>query len=313
MFVASLIKRAAMRWPSRTAVVDGDRHLRYDDLLIRVARLANALTGLGLRPGDRVIDIQTNAHTYLESDLACAVAGVVRVPVNVRLTLEEWSYIAADSGARGIIYGEHFAERVAELIGVADLDVCIRVGAHGPRLDYEVVMGDASPTLPGRRSTADEVVSLNYSSGTTGRPKGCIRTAANRFVSMQDMLVSLYEGTLTASDAFLHAGPMTHASGLFVLPHIAVGATQVLLARFDAEEIRDRLLSESITGTVLVPTMLERLLATLPDELRPGAFSSLRRLASCSSTGSSRRSHRSRSWPLTGTASSACAVPPGVR
>lgn len=279
MFVASLVKQAAMRWPSRTAVVDGDRSLRYDELMTRVARLANALTGLGLRPGDRVIDIQTNAHTYLESDLACAVAGVVRVPVNLRLTLEEWSYIAANSGARGIIYGERVAERVAELVALAELDVCIRIGAHGPGVDYEVLLGDSSPSLPDRRPSPHEVVSLNYSSGTTGRPKGCIRTAANRFVSMQDMLTSLYQGTLTASDVFLHAGPMTHASGLFVLPHIAVGASQVLLTRFDAEEVRDRLLSKSITGTVLVPTMLERLLATLPDEPRPGEFSSLRRLA----------------------------------
>ncbi len=279
MFVASLIQRAAMRWPSRPAVVDGDHSLRYDELLTRVARLANALTGLGLRPGDRIVDIQANAHTYLESDLACAVAGVVRVPVNVRLTLEEWNYIAANAGARGIIYGGRFVERVAELVASVKFDVCIRVGGRGPGLDYERVLGDASSDLPARRSSPHEIVSLNYSSGTTGRPKGCIRTAANRFVSMQDMLMSLYQGTLTETDVFLHAGPMTHASGLFVLPHIAVGASQIVLDHFDADEVRDLLQSEPITGTVLVPTMLERLLATLPDERQPGELPSLRRLA----------------------------------
>jgi acyl-CoA synthetase (AMP-forming)/AMP-acid ligase II len=279
MFVASLIERAATRWPSRTAVVDGDRSLRYDELLVRVARLANALRGLGLEAGDRVIDIQTNAHTYLESDLACAVAGIVRVPVNVRLTLEEWSYIAADAGARGIVYGERFVDRVTELLDAAEFDVCIRVGERGPGLDYELVLGDASPRLSKRRSTPGELVSLNYSSGTTGRPKGCMRTAANRHVSMQDMLTSLFECTLSQDDIFLHAGPMTHASGLFVLPHVAVGATQLLLDHFDAETVARLLHAQPISATVLVPTMLERLLAVLPEDQQPDEFPSLRYLA----------------------------------
>jgi acyl-CoA synthetase (AMP-forming)/AMP-acid ligase II len=279
MFVASLVRSAANRWRSRVAVVDGARTIRYDELHDRVARLANALTGLGLRPGDRLLDVQANSHTYLESDLACAVAGVVRVPVNVRLTLEEWSYIAANSGARALIFGEAFAERAAALVATSAFDVCIRVGAEGPGLDYELVLADGSRRLPERRPSAQEVVSLNYSSGTTGRPKGCIRTAANRFVSMSDMLTTLYGGALTADDVFLHAGPMTHASGLFVLPHLAVGASQVLLDHFDAERVRDMLLASPITGTILVPTMLERLLATLSDEARPGEFASLKRLA----------------------------------
>lgn len=275
MFVSTLLERAALRWPDRTAIVDGDVRLTYRELHARVGRLANALHGLGLQPGDRVLDIQKNAHTYVETDLAFAAAGLVRVPVNVRLTPAEWSYIAGNAGARGVVYGADFADAVAELEGPRTV---VRVGGDGPGRDYEALLADASPTPPRRWPTPQEIVSLNYSSGTTGRPKGCIRTQANRHASAQDMLLGLFEGALGADDVFLHAGPLTHASGLFLLPHLAVGATQVLMRRFDEEEVRRMLEQDGITGTVLVPTMLERVLATFERDA-PAELPALRRVA----------------------------------
>ncbi len=278
MFIATLIDRAATCWPDRTAVVDGDLRLSYSELRDRVARLANALAGLGLEPGDRVLDIQKNAHTYIETDLAFAVAGLVRVPVNVRLTPAEWAYIAADSGARAVVHGGEFAAAAAELGELAGVELTIGVGEAGAGHDYERLLADASAKLPHRWATPDEIVGLNYSSGTTGKPKGCIRTAANRFASCQDMLAALFEQPLAGDDVFLHAGPLTHASGLFLLPHIAVGATQVLLGRFDAEQVGQLLARGGVTGTVLVPTMLERVLATFGDD-EPPACDALRRVA----------------------------------
>ncbi|MGH2945016.1 MAG: AMP-binding protein [Solirubrobacteraceae bacterium] len=278
MFVSTLLARAAARWPERTAVVDGDIRLTYRELAARVLRLANGLAGLGLEPGDRVLDLQRNGHTYVETDLACAVAGVVRVPVNVRLTPAEWSYIAANAGARGLVYGEEFEDAVGELLDLPGLKVCVGIGGGGPGWDYEDLLSRSSATAPSHREAPDDIVSLNYSSGTTGKPKGCIRTAANRHASTVDTLLSIYEGTLAGDDVFLHAGPLTHASGLFVLPHIAVGATQLILRRFDAEEVRGTLESSRVTATVLVPTMLERLLATFGGE-EPPRLPALRRLA----------------------------------
>lgn len=279
MFIATLIDRAATRWPSRTAVVDGDVRLSFAELRDRVARLANALAGLGLEPGDRVLDIQKNSHSYVETDLAFAVAGLVRVPVNVRLTPAEWAYIADDSGARAVVHGAEFAEAAAELRELAGVELTIGVGDAGPGHDYEQLLADASAILPHRWATPGEIVGLNYSSGTTGKPKGCIRTAANRFASMQDMLAALFEQPLASDDVFLHAGPLTHASGLFLLPHVAVGATQVLLGRFDPEQVARMLERGGITGTVLVPTMLERVLATYGEDGAPRRFEALRRVA----------------------------------
>jgi acyl-CoA synthetase (AMP-forming)/AMP-acid ligase II len=280
VFISNLLERAAVTWPRRSAIIDGDVHLTYADLHDRIGRLANALLGLGLQPGDRVLDIQKNAHTYIETDLAFAVAGLVRVPVNVRLTTAEWAYIANNSGARGLVYGPDFGPAMAALLEPLDrIQVVVRIGAEGPGLDYEQLLAKASPAMPHRWPTAEEVLSLNYSSGTTGRPKGCMRTAANRYVSTCDVIGSVFGGALGRDDVFLHAGPLTHASGLFVLAHIAVGATQVLLPRFDAEEVAQTLERAGVTGTVLVPTMVERLLDVLdaaPDRAR---FPALKRLA----------------------------------
>lgn len=281
MFISTLVERAATRWPDRTAVVDGDRRISYAELRDRVARLANALAGLGLAPGDRVLDIQKNSHSYVETDLAFAVAGLVRVPVNVRLTPAEWAYIAADSGARAVVHGGEFAAAAAELRELAGIELTVGVdaGDSAPGHDYERLLADASPLLPHRWTTPGEVIGLNYSSGTTGKPKGCIRTAANRHASCQDMLAALFERPLGGDDVFLHAGPLTHASGLFLLPHIAVGATQVLLGRFDPEEVGRMLADGGVTGTVLVPTMLERVLATFDADAPPPGFAALRRVA----------------------------------
>jgi acyl-CoA synthetase (AMP-forming)/AMP-acid ligase II len=280
MFVSTLLARAVERWPRRPALVDGDRVLTYAALGDRVGRLANALRGLGLEPGDGVLDLQSNSHTYVETDLALGVAGLVRVAVNNRLTVDEWSYIAENSGARALVYGKGYAGAAEDLRDrVPSLEVLVGVDGTGPGAAYETLLERSSPRASAARSGGDTLVSLNYSSGTTGRPKGCMRTARNRYASTQDMLLSLFGGALGPDDVWLHAGPITHASGLFVLPHIAAGASQVVLSRFDPEEVVRVLHARGVTGTVLVPTMLERVLAALPAAVDPAQrFPALRRV-----------------------------------
>jgi acyl-CoA synthetase (AMP-forming)/AMP-acid ligase II len=283
MDVASLLDRSVRHFASRPAVIDGERTLDYATLGERVDRLANALLGLGLERGDRVVDLQHNAHTYVETDLALAKAGLVRVAVNPRLTPADWAFIAGDSGARALVYGRGFAGMAEELLAKVDgIDVVVGV-ERGPGLDYEELLAAASPAPAPRRPTAlDELVSLNYSSGTTGRPKGCMRTLANRLASMRDMLVDLFEGGLGPGDVWLHSGPLTHASGLFVLPHLAAGACQVVLRRFDPAAVLDLVERHRVTGTVLVPTMVERVIAegrAAPGRLAGRDVSSLRRMA----------------------------------
>jgi acyl-CoA synthetase (AMP-forming)/AMP-acid ligase II len=274
--VGSILERTASLYPDRPAVIDGDRTIAYRELDERVNRLANAMLGSGLKPGDRVIDLQHNAHQYIEADLALSRAGLVRVPVNTRLTSADWAFIANDSKARGLIYGKGFAGAAEELLGrLGGLDVVVGV-EKGPGLDYEDLIGAASPDPIRVRRPRSELVSVNYSSGTTGRPKGCMRTIGNRLASTVDILVNLFEGGLDSTDVWLHAGPITHASGLFVLPHVAVGACQVVLPAFDPMEAVRLVARHHVTGTVWVPTMIERVIA---HDLSGSDLSSLLRVA----------------------------------
>ncbi len=280
MDVASVLTRSVRHFPRRPAVIDGGRTIDYATLGERVDRLANGLLGLGLRPGDRVVDLQHNAHTYIETDLALARAGLVRVAVNPRLTPGDWAFITADSGARALVYGRGFAGPAGELLDKVDgIDLVIGVERgveRGPGRDYEEVLAAASPSPPPARAVAaDELVSLNYSSGTTGRPKGCMRTVGNRMASLRDMLVDVFEGGLGPGDVWLHAGPLTHASGLFVLPHLAAGACQVVLPGFDAAAVLGLIARHRVSGTVLVPTMVERVVAERP---AAAGLASLRRV-----------------------------------
>ena len=276
MDVGSILERTGTLYPDRPAVIDGDRVIAYSELDERVNRLANAMLGTGLKPGDRVIDLQHNAHQYIEADLALSRAGLIRVPVNTRLTPADWAFIADDSKARGLIYGDGFAGAAEELLNrLGGLDVVVGV-ENGPGLRYEELLSRASPLPVRARRSRSDLVSINYSSGTTGRPKGCMRTVGNRMASMLDFLVNLFEGGLTSSDVWLHAGPITHASGLFVLPHIAVGACQVVQPKFDPNEAVQLVEKHRVTGTVWVPTMIERVIAI---DLSGGDLSSLRRVA----------------------------------
>ena len=276
MDVGSILERSASLYPDRPAVIDGDRVIAYRELDERVNRLANAMLGSGLKPGDRVIDLQHNAHQYIEADLALSRAGLVRVPVNTRLTSADWAFIANDSKARGLVYGEGFAGAAEELLNrLGGLDVVVGV-EKGPGLRYEDSLAAASKNPIRARRSRSEVVSINYSSGTTGRPKGCMRTVGNRLASTVDFLVNLFEGGLSSSDVWLHAGPITHASGLFVLPHIAVGACQVVLSKFDPLEAVRLVERHHVTGTVWVPTMIERVIA---HDQSGSDLTSLRRVA----------------------------------
>ena len=276
MDVGSILERTASLHPLRTALIDGDRVIRYQELDDRVNRLANAMLGVGLEPGDRVVDLQHNAHQYIEADLALSRAGLVRVPVNTRLTPADWAFIAKDSKARGLIYGEGFAGPAEELLDrLGGLDVVVGV-EHGPGLRYEDLLTKAAPKPLRTRRPRNQIVSINYSSGTTGRPKGCMRTVGNRLASTIDFMVNLFEGGLGGEDVWLHAGPITHASGLFVLPHIAAGACQVVQPKFEPAEAMHLVEKHHITGTVWVPTMIERVIA---QDLSSRELRSLRRVA----------------------------------
>ena len=267
MDVGTLLTRAARRFPDRVAVEGPERTLTFAALGERVVRLANALLDLGLAPGDRVLDLQSNSVSYLETDLAIRSAGLVRVALNHRLHPSDWERIATDSGARGLVYDARFADDTAALRD--EIRHVVVVGdAEGTPYDRLVADGGTRP-LPAL--DPDTLCGLHYSSGTTGHPKGAARTHRNWFASVVNMTHDVLGGVPSPDAAYVHAGPVTHTSGLFVLPFLVAGCRQLVLPSWDPEAFVAAVVERGATHTALVPTMVARLLAVpgiSPETLR---------------------------------------------
>lgn len=259
MDIGTLVTRAGHRFGDRVALegTEPGQTRTFAELADRVSRIAGGLLGLGLRPGDRVLDLQSNSTTYVETDLAIRAAGLVRVALNYRLHPSDWQRIAADCGARGLVYAERFADDVAP---VREQVPHVVVVGDGPEPSLEALARDAATgPLPVR--APEDLCGLHYSSGTTGHPKGAQRTHRNWFASIVNMTQDVLGGPPGPADCYVHAGPVTHTSGLFVLPFLVAGARQVVLPTWDPQTFVEAVVERGATHTALVPTMVARLLS----------------------------------------------------
>ncbi|MGH3749798.1 MAG: AMP-binding protein, partial [Micromonosporaceae bacterium] len=275
MLVGRLVARAAVRYSDRIALEGPEGARTYAQTGARVAQLARGLLSLGLSPGDRVLDLQTNSVSFVETDLGISTAGLCRVALNYRLHPNDWTHIARDCGAAALIYDAKFADQISELRDVVDHVIVIGDEDAGG-IPYEKLLAAQPDTPPELSIDPDSLVSLNYSSGTTGRPKGAQRTHRNRFASLNHMVSDVLGGLPGGADTWIHAGPITHTSGLFTLPFFAYGARQLILPQWDPEALLDAIEHRGGTATALVPTMVSRLLA-LP-ECTPERTANLRLL-----------------------------------
>ncbi|HZI97632.1 MAG TPA: AMP-binding protein [Actinomycetales bacterium] len=272
MDVGTLVTRAARRFGDRVAVDGPGGTTTFAELGDRVVRLANALLALGIEPGDRVLDLQSNSSTFLETDLAIRSAGLVRAALNYRLHHSDWERIATDSGARALIYDARFT---ADTESLRDQLEHVVVVGEGPGLGYERLVAGGSARRLGVPDD-DALCGLHYSSGTTGHPKGAQRTHRNWLASTVNMTHDVLGGVPGRDDVYVHAGPITHTSGLFVLPFLVAGARQIVLPTWDPETFADAVTRRGATHTAVVPTMVARLL-TMPGVDRD-TFSGLRML-----------------------------------
>ena len=258
MDIATLVTRAAKRFTDRIALDGPGGTVTFGELGDRVTRLANGLRALGLEPGDRVLDLQSNSTAYVETDLAIRAAGLVRAALNYRLHPTDWERIAADCGAKALVYDARFADRTEALR--SGLPHVVVIG-DGPGTPYEKLIADA-PATPLPPLDADELCGLHYSSGTTGHPKGAQRTHRNWLASVVNMTHDVLGRVPGPDDTYVHAGPITHTSGLFLLPFLVAGARQIVLPSWDPQTFLEAVAERGATHTALVPTMVSRLLGT---------------------------------------------------
>ena len=267
------MRRARKLYPEREAVVDEGLRLTYREFGARCDRASSALQSLGVGQGDRVAYIAPNTHVQLESFYAVPQIGAVLVPINYRLTADDFSYIINHSGAKVVcVHGEYVqdVERIREqLPGVAHF-IALEGLSDDMRsrgwLDYEALLAQASPDYFLRPEIGEEdLITINYTSGTTSRPKGVMITHRNAYMNAVGTLVHVH---MTPADRYLWTLPMFHANGwTFVWIVTAVGGTHLCLRKVEPGAIFTTIQSEGVTMLCASPTVLISI-ANAPEEVR---------------------------------------------
>ncbi len=250
----SFLDRSARVFPERTAVVHGPRRYGYADLAARCRRLASALHARGLAVGDRVALLCPNTPAMLEAHFGVPLAGGVMVPINVRLTAPEIGYILDHSGARFLLVNGALTGSL-EGLDLAGVEV-VRVDDTGLRGDpYEDLLAAGDPDGPPGPVPDDEdaLISINYTSGTTGRSKGVMCTHRG---SHLNALGDVLHTGLTDGAVYLWTLPMFHGNGwCFTWAVTAVGGTHVCLRAPDPARIWELLEAEGVTHMCSAPTV----------------------------------------------------------
>ena len=262
MNVGDLLAKAAFRFPNHTAVVYQQTRLTTKELLGRIYRLANALLGLGLKKGDRVAVLLNNCHQSVECFFGLACAGLVLVPMNSRNSAREHLFLLNDSEAKAILLGDEFREPIASILPEArsiSHALCVTGKALEGMPAYEELMAQASPEKPGLDVSEEDIISLRYTAGTTGQPKGTIHDHRSFVAMVYNILMDGFQ--ILEGDAVALMGPVTHASGAMIIPHIVRGAKVVILSTFDIPTILETIQKEQITTLYLVPTMIVMMMA----------------------------------------------------
>ncbi len=251
----------------REAVVDGSVRLSYEQFFDRCDRWSSALQGLGVEQGDRVATIAPNTHAQLESFYAVPQLGAVLVPINYRLTPEDFVYIVNHSGATVVCAT---GEYLAAVDGVRDQmpDVKHFVAFDGTAdgwLDYEAAIAAASPGFTRPQIGERDLLSINYTSGTTARPKGVMITHRN---AAMNIIGTLLHMPIAVGERYLWTLPMFHANGwTYTWTVTAAAGTHICLRKVDPATIFELIRDEKVTWLCAAPTVLISL-ANAPASVR---------------------------------------------
>jgi fatty-acyl-CoA synthase len=265
------IERSAVVYRDKVAVVHGDHRYTYAEFGDRINRLASALRAAGLRKGERVAFLSPNTPPMLEAHFGVPLAGGVLVCVNTRLSAREIEYILNHSGSKFLFVdtelGGHIRPvlnnltTVEHIIDIADVPGGEAVGS----VEYEAFIGGGDPS-PVSWLLDDEMdtISINYTSGTTGRPKGVMFCHRGAYLNA---IATTVETSVTPNSVYLWTLPMFHCNGwCFTWGVTALGGTHVLLRKFDPEQAWRLVAREGVTHFNGAPVVL---ISMLNDPSRP--------------------------------------------
>lgn len=249
----SFLERSASVFPDKTAVVNGDRQYSYREFAERVYRLASHLRGLGLQKHDRVAFLCPNTSALLEAHYGVPAAGGILVAVNTRLNSQEIDFILRHSGAK-FLFVDYELYPLVEPLNLDGIQV-IRIDDTGaPDDPYEQFLAAGSPEpVKSWLEDEEETISINYTSGTTGNPKGVMYTYRGAYLNA---LSEGIETGLNSTSVYLWTLPMFHCNGwCFTWGVTAVGGTHVCLRKLDPGQIWELFETEGVTHYNGAPTV----------------------------------------------------------
>ena len=257
----SFLERSSLVYPDKTAIVDGERRISYLEMAEQATRIANALASSGIRAGDRVAFLCSNIPEMLLAHFAIPLIGAVLVAVNTRLSPLEIRYILDHSGAR-ILIGE--ASLLAELAYVveelASVTETISIEGTGVAVGYPTIpfagflaRGSDRPR-PWTVDNEERTIAINYTSGTTGRPKGVMYTHRGAYLNA---LGEIIHSQHSPRSVYLWTLPMFHCNGWCTTWGVTgIGGTHVCLRRVDPAEMWSLIDAQGVTHFNAAPTVL---------------------------------------------------------
>ena len=277
--LGAIARRNARDNPNAEAIVEpvGDRRaVTFEEFDRRTNQLANALLARGLEKGDTVAMYLRNTIETLEIFVGAAKAGVLPVPINHRFKDEEVAYVLRDSDASLLFFDSNSANVIDEIV---DRDVPVEeflfVGDDALEIasSYQTVRDRADPSRPVVEPTRLDLAAMLYTSGTTGKPKGCLFSHDNLLQNVEN---TVYDIGLDRDERFLVMTPLFHVAAFSLfLDSFYVGAKTLVVADFDPRRILEVIEDERVTGSFIVPTQSRALLDF--DEIEAYDFSSFQR------------------------------------
>ncbi|WP_223589887.1 class I adenylate-forming enzyme family protein [Neobacillus bataviensis] len=261
MNAVELIKRGTRFYPNHTSVIFQGEKLTFDQVFRNSNRLANSLLNLGLKKGNRVAFLLANSLQSVEIDFALLLTGIIKVPLNTRLSEKEHIHMIKETEAKALLYTEEFSVRAEQIKQHCDnLHLFCQMNGTSKEpwmLNMQEFIQGVSDDEPAVKVHESDLANIQYTSGTTGTLKAAVHTQEIWAAICTNILTSI---EIQEGDTMLHAAPLTHASGALVLPHWISGAANFILPSFDPEQYLQTIHDEKPTTLNLVPTMIVMLL-----------------------------------------------------
>ena len=271
LLINDFLRRAAKLYPDKVAIIDGERRFTYRRYQERANQLAHALLGLGIQPGDRVCILSPNSHFFLESYYGVTQIGAIIVPLNFRLTAADHEYIIEHAGVKAVLVDWEYTKIVdsirPNLTTVEHWIVAQDEGAAPDGwIDWEhLIERQLTTHTPAIEQDENDTISLNYTSGTTARPKGVMLTHRNCYINAYNFIAHL---RISHGDVELWTLPMFHASGWggpFAVT--GMGGTHVVLRAVNGPDIFRLIEAEGVTFACMAPAVLSTIL-NYPDKAK---------------------------------------------